>query len=312
MENALNLNLKNSKQVKKEKKLAKKKEKKAIRYKPTKSITITFIYLFRLCMIAYWIIVPIFFALIFYYDPGVKPLFKYVVMVLFAKISIVDGEYIITNDVEKLASLLIWIITPSIWFVSFLLIYLFVYKPFFKKKTYGKRAYLAFRFFFWSILSTALIYIIWFSIDFLPHKPSEGIGNGFINPSDKYWSAAKENFSPWNGWMIFFQCIQAILLFFGIYTAIEADLIRRRKLDFNELFKSDINDRSIVNQVLEGRLEFGQYDSASLKKDLKELKSKMKEEEVERKIKQYEKEDALKATYKLNKKNGKDKKNTKL
>ncbi|AGR40881.1 hypothetical protein [Spiroplasma taiwanense] len=268
------------------------------------AITLSIVYIFRIIIIAFWIIAPIIFALIIAFDDGIRNLINYINSLIFYK----PGEI---YDVG-INNLVIWIIAPFFWVFNVLIMLFFVVIPFFKKSSWRKKAYLSFNFIFWSLLFIAIIYAIWLTIPFYKHEAEVGSGESIENNNviDFYWSSLNLTFNPFSGWMIALQSIYVVLFIFGIFLIFESDMLRKLKLDYYR-FTVNRKNNSLMNQVLEGKINFGDYEAKDLNSEIKRLKNELTIEAREQRVQKRLNELEERANRK-NAKKFKNKKETKL
>ncbi|AHI52563.1 hypothetical protein [Spiroplasma culicicola] len=279
-------------------------------FKKTNGVLMFLVLIFRLIMVVYWIAAPVLLAFAFYYDQGVRNLFFYLIFIFFDETHIDETGAVVPTYDETFANTIALSVAPIIWFLSVLIIGLGILRPFIKKGEWRQRAYLSFNFFFWPILMLSLLFGLKYLIPYLPSGP-ESISQGVYYPRYTYWLNAKNTFSPFSGWSIVFQVINYILIAFAIFIAFEAHLIKKLKLDYSDFYKREFKEKSLVNQVIEGRLEFGEHDGKDLKAEIKKLRTDLDMEEKERKMAAYLAAQDEKKTLKEAKKNAKNKKNTK-
>lgn len=239
-------------------------------FKSTNSFLMIWITVLRIMMVVFSILAPIFIVLSYYFDLGMQVLTGYVFTTFFPDQTNTGNAYSYNAELFR------FIITPILWFISSIIIFFAGLIPYFSKNTYKKRVILAINQFFWPLFFIGVLWGVWFSVRFFPSGPESDI-NATIYPRYEYWSLLINNdsFSPWSGWMIFYQCVLLIWIFFAIFTAIEASLIKKHKLDFSDFFKKEIDYKSLVHQVVEGNIVFGEqkYNNET-KKRLKELEIK--------------------------------------
>ncbi|WP_339021077.1 hypothetical protein [Spiroplasma endosymbiont of Atherix ibis] len=242
-------------------------------FKTTSVFFMIVIVIFRITMIAFWLIAPIILALNVGFDDGLRTLVEFIwALILKGNNSTLETR--ITIDVAS----------PLLWFLMMIIILFASVKPFFNKLTWGKRAHLAFNFIFWPILLTGLIYGIYFTIPFyeIGTKTSPTAPN--VDKTWQLWKSLKDKFTPYSGWMITLQCIYAIFFLFGILSIFEAHMVRTRKLDYSDFFVKDKFARSLYNQVIEGKIEFGEFDPFQVDKEVKRIRKETIAEERREKI----------------------------
>ncbi|WP_339034470.1 hypothetical protein [Spiroplasma endosymbiont of Cantharis rufa] len=267
--------------MKKEKALKKEKNKvKKINFKNFKTGSIffmTILLIFRILMIIFWLLAPIIVGFTIGFDDGIRNLVKFI------------GVFIYPDRLTSNTTLVINIIAPVSWLMTLIIILLADVKPFFNKKQWRQRAYLAFSLIFWPILFVGFIYGIYFIIPLF----EVGIKT---NPTDpnydlKYqaWKSLKDSFSPFSSWMIALQCMYGVIVIFGLFSIFEAHMIRKMKLDYSDFFIRDENSRSLVTQVIEGKIEFGEFEPDQVNKEVKRVRRETIEEEKREKFEKFQK-----------------------
>ncbi|QEH61515.1 hypothetical protein SCHIN_v1c03180 [Spiroplasma chinense] len=269
-----------------------------------------FVIAFRVAAYAFWIIAPVLLAFALVYDQGARNFYGYILLSIFGKTEKIDGEYIATKD-NSFVNTTVYITAPILWLILVILIYAFVTRPIMKKTLWRQRMYLSINLYFWAILFWVLLYMIWILLPNLPGDTNVD-ENGYINPKDAFYSAALKTFTPFSGWSIVYQVFCLCIIIFATFAAIEASLIRKLKLDFDSFYKPEFNERSLVNQVIEGRLQFGETDPGDLKAEIKKLRNDLDMERKERKMKELERIEYEAKQKKEAKKNAKNKKKNKL
>ncbi|AKX34528.1 hypothetical protein SLITO_v1c09170 [Spiroplasma litorale] len=249
------------------------------KYSPGNVTLNTIIFVFRIAMIIFAFIAPILFILAIAYDPGIRYLFLYTVsLILYRDGQIYQQWY---NDIAY------WIFIPIAIIV---LISCFVFAlaiPFLTKNTWQGRAKLAFSLLFWPALFCSVIYILQYTIPFFGHYPEVGSSTSIDenNVTHWYYSALKNNYSFYSTWMIIIQSIYIIIAIFGAFSIFEADLARKCQIIYWEESISNPQNRSLMNHVLEGRINFGDFKGENLNKELKKLNKEQKDLENEKRYK---------------------------
>ncbi|AUB31232.1 hypothetical protein [Spiroplasma floricola] len=272
---------------------------KKINFKNFKSTSVFFmiiIVVFRTTMIAFWLVAPIILALNVGFDHGLKTLVEFIWAL------ILKGE-----NTTLATRITIDVAAPVLWFLMMIIMLFASVKPFFNKKTWGKRAYLAFSYIFWPILFTGIIYGIYFTIPFYEVGKETSPTAPDVDKTWQLWKSLKDTFTPYSGWMISLQCIYAIFVLFGIFSIFEAHMVRKRKLDYSDFFVKNKDQRSLYNQVIEGKIEFGEFDPIQVDKEVKRIKKETIAEERREKFEAIKKAEEER----INKKNEKKQKKLK-
>lgn len=247
-------------------------------WQTTNPVLKLWICILRFAMIAFWIIAPILIAISYFYDDGLKYLTGYVYSSIFTGRSTTNGE-VSFGDVVAKVELARKIITPLAWLLCTVIIGTAGLIPYFTHNTYLRRVAVAFNQMFWPVLFAAILWGIWFAADYFPSGTVSDI-NGIIYPKYQYWVAMHNTLLPYSGWMIIYQVVLSIWVIFGIFTAIEAHLIKKGKIDFSDFFVQKVISTSLVHQVVEGRLVFGENHIQDLKADMQQIKLEDRERSI--------------------------------
>ncbi|WP_338985363.1 hypothetical protein [Spiroplasma endosymbiont of Diplazon laetatorius] len=254
------------------KKVKEKKDKKKLKklnfrnFKTGSVIFMVLLSIFRIAMIVFWLVSPVILAIAIGFDAGIENLIKYIWALILN-----DG------NVTNATTITINVAAPLIWFLALLITLGGIVKPFYNKRLWRERGYMAFNFIFWSVLLIAIIYGIKFTIPFY----QKGEGTSITQGDAIYlaWRSLNENFNPFSGWMIALQCMHLILIIFGIFSIFEAHMVRKMKLDYSDFLVRETNQRSLVNQVIEGKIEFGEFNPDEVDKEIKRIKKETIAEE---------------------------------
>ncbi|ALD66088.1 hypothetical protein [Spiroplasma cantharicola] len=287
--------------MKKEKVLKKEKTKiKKINFKNFKTGSIffmTILLIFRILMVIFWLLAPIIVGFTIGFDDGIRNLVKFI------------GIFIYPDRVSSNTTIIINVIAPLSWLLTLLILLFADVKPFFNKKKWTQRATLAFNLMFWPLLFIGLIYGIYFLIPILQ------IGNPVTDPTDpnydpiyQAWKSLKDSYSPFSSWMIALQCMYGVIVVFGMFSIFEAHMVRKMKLDYTDFYIKDQNSRSLVNQVIEGKIEFGEFEPDEINNELKRIRKETIEEEKRMKFEKFQK---MEEEYINKKKEKKERKNAK-
>ncbi|AGR41875.1 hypothetical protein [Spiroplasma diminutum] len=246
-------------------------------FKTGSVLFMTVLTIFRILMIIFWLIAPIILALTIAYDNGIDHLVNYI------------GSQIYPNDLTWATNLIIKILAPLIWFLTVFIMLFATVKPFFNKKLWNERAYMAFNFIFWPTLFIIVIYTIWLTMPFFYSGRETSQTDPNQDPIHHAWKALQENYSPFSGWMIALQVVYLIMIIFGIFSIFEAYMVKNMKLDYDDFLVREFNKTSLVSQVIEGKIEFGEFDPDQVNKELKRIRRETIQEEKRLKIEAFEK-----------------------
>ncbi|AOG60131.1 hypothetical protein SHELI_v1c01760 [Spiroplasma helicoides] len=238
----------------------------------TNRVLLFFVLFLRIVVTFLWVIVPILIALMFYYDPGTRNLLGYILSYILKNTS--DGSATVPSVDIRVVEFFSSIITPIIWFVMLFFMLIGFLIPFFSKAQWKKRAFYAFNLFFWSAFMVGLMYLIWYFKEFFPSGQSNNI-NEFQDPRTIYYNALNDTYSPFKAWGIVYQSIWVTFAIIGIFVSIETTLIRKFKLNFKDMYGRDNSTTSLVNQVVEGKLEFGEVEPKNLRVEIKKLQKQL-------------------------------------
>ncbi|QGS51635.1 hypothetical protein [Spiroplasma tabanidicola] len=256
--------------------------------------------IFRIAIIFFWIIAPIMMTLAFAYDPGTRNLVWYICATVVHP-KMLNGEVLFTVDIAYVNNV-INIAAPIIWFASFLLIFLCVVLPFFYTRKWAGKAFFAFNLFFWPLFFLGIDYAIYFLKSRFPMGPDIDI-NGPQYPLRISYLALNETYTFKSPWNIVYQITWCFLLLVGVFVSVEAGLIKSYKLDYDDLYSQPKVGQSLVDNVIEGRLEFGEIKSEDLNTEIKNLRKDLIDEDRQRRIDRLEKIAEERKARKLAKKN---------
>jgi len=263
---------KNKPYTKKQKRTAKKLRLNINNYKSTSSFVITSIFVLRIVSVFVLILFPILIALASFFDSGIKALILYTLGFLpdFFQRLFAFGNT--TSKIENVSRILPFII----WLGAGFLMFFFYFLPFITSKSKKGKGFQSFYFLLLTIIGFFLIYgFQFFIIDLLPHGNDQMSAIVSGDWKTVHWFDLKNNFH-WNSfWMISIQIVHIVTFLFFVWAAIESDLIRRKKLSYDDLVIDYSKQRSLVNDVLSGNLEFGSVPDENLKLSIKKLKSKL-------------------------------------
>lgn len=259
-------------------------------YKSTNSMIITTIFVFRIVMVAFLFTYPFVFALTPVFDSGTKQLMFYTVESIPAGItnffsfgSLVSG----TESITRFVPYMFWMLSGFLVLVAF-------FAPFFGSKTKGSKGFLAFYYMLLGGIGIGIIYALQFLlIDMFPHVPFSMDNWSERTQKDIYWDGIHRLFSFDSFWMILNQIFHCVSIVFGIWCAIESDLIRRKKLKYSDILTNINKANSLANKVLQGHLEFGNVSDEDLRLSVHKLKSKLNIDEMmndEQRRKEFEEE----------------------
>ncbi|AUM62420.1 hypothetical protein [Spiroplasma monobiae] len=252
--------------------------------------------IFRIAMIVFWLIAPIILAFTIAFDDGIRNLVLFI------------WDLILGSDGNATQATVITIntVAPIMWFLTLLIMLGATVKPFFNRRTYLQRLYLGFNYIFWPVLFISIIYGIYYTIPFYG-KP----GGSITDPESAAWQALRASFTPFSGWMIALQCMYFVLIIFGIFSFFEAIMVKKMKLDYSDFVVREANQRSLVNQVIEGKIEFGDFNPDEVDKELKRIRKEEIAEEKRLKFEAMQKAEEERIEKKNAKKQRKNKKGNK-
>jgi hypothetical protein len=241
-------------------------------YKSTNGAIIIAIFWFRIIMIVFLFTYPFVFAMTSMFDRGVKQLLFYTVesipvnvVKIFSFGSLVSG----TESISRIVPYTLWLICGAATFLVFFL-------PFFNSKTKGSKGFLSFYYLMIGGIGIGLIYALQFLfIDWMPHQTYDMSNWNEMTQRDLYWNEMKNFFRFDSLWMIMNQIFHCVTIVFGLWCAIESDLIRRNKLKYTDLLVNMDKSNSLANKVLQGQLEFGNVPDENLHLSINKLKAKL-------------------------------------
>lgn len=258
--------------AKEEKKASKKRRFNFKNYKSTNSMIILMIFIFRIVMTAFLFTYPLIFALTSVYDRGTKDLMLYTAEIapkgmtsFFSFGSSVSGIESMTRAVPYMLWLIWGFITLFVFFL-----------PFFTSKTKGSKGFLSFYYMLIGGIGFGIIYALRYEIiSIMPHDSYDMSNWNEVDAKSRYWADLNEYFSEKSFWMILNQIYFGITIVFGVWEAIESDLIRRGKLSYSDLITNVNKANSLANKVLNGQLEFGNVPDENLHLSITKLKAKL-------------------------------------
>ncbi|QBQ07408.1 hypothetical protein SGLAD_v1c02090 [Spiroplasma gladiatoris] len=273
-------------------------------------ILYTLVIILRILVILFWFIAPILITLAFVYDPGFRSLVWYICAKI-KNVDTVNGMQVPSMDIA-FVNKVINIAAPIICFVSFIIFLPAVVWPFYSKTQWRKRVFYATNLFFWPILFLVVDYSIYFLKSSFPKGPEIDI-NGPYYPLRIAYEVLNANYTPFSGWNIAYQVVWFFLIFLAVFVSVEASLIRKLRLDYEDLYSETKDSRSLVNQVFEGRLEFGEIKAENLNKEIKQLRGNLTLEERQRRLDRLDrlKQEKDKLKQEKSKRKSKNKKSTK-
>ncbi|ASP28639.1 hypothetical protein SCORR_v1c08670 [Spiroplasma corruscae] len=240
------------------------------KYSATNVIINTIIVTSRIIMLLFAFSAPVIFVLALIYDQGLRYLFIYTLsLITFKKGNIYNQETV---------NISLWVYALIAIFVLIISFVFGIAFPFLTKNTWKKRAILAFNLLFWPLLFGGIIYVINYTIPLFGNYPEVGSSSSIDenNVIAWYYTALKKSYSYKNTWLIILQSIYIIIMIFGIFTIFEADLARRLKIIYWDESFNEQNNYSLMNHVLEGRVNFGEVSRDEIKPKLKELNIEQK------------------------------------
>ncbi|ARU92123.1 hypothetical protein SCLARK_001655 [Spiroplasma clarkii] len=258
----------------KKQKLAKKKRINFWNFQTTNPATKIFIILLRMAMIFFWILAPIFMAISYFYDDGMKNFTGYAIASVFSGQVIAGGEINFDNvvgDVELARK----IIAPIIWIVVFLVSTFTGLLPYFSKTLYHERIKVVVSQFICPLFFIGVLWLLWYTSQWFPTGPESEL-NGVIYPKYQYWVALQQTFKPWSNWLIVYQIALGGWVVFGCFTIVEVILLKKKRLDFLDFFSEKPAVNSLVDSVVEGRIVFGENSARDVNAELKAIKKKQK------------------------------------
>ncbi|QHX36419.1 hypothetical protein [Spiroplasma sp. BIUS-1] len=257
--------------MKKTENKSEKKKLKKINFRNFKTGSVLFMILlsiFRIAMIVFWLIAPVVLAFNLAFDDGIRNLINYIWTLI-----LLDG------NVHKATDITINVAAPLMWFLSLIIMLVASVKPFFNKRTWSQRAYLAFNYIFWPVLFISIIYGIYFTIPFYESGLATSPTDPNQDPIWQAWNSLQLTFRPFSGWMIAIQCVFIVFIIFGIFSIFEAIMVKKMKLDYSDFVVRETNQRSLVNQVIEGKIEFGEFNPDEVDKEIKRVRNETIAEE---------------------------------